>query len=46
MVCQAIAVQIRPMAAISASNPLPPLPTQFKGDRIVLQLKFLYNMPR
>ncbi|HWE53266.1 MAG TPA: TonB family protein [Bryobacteraceae bacterium] len=34
------------VAAISASNPLPPLPTGFKGDRIVLQLTFLYNMPR
>jgi TonB family protein len=34
------------VAAISASNPLPPLPSQFKGDRIVLQMKFLYNMPR
>jgi TonB family protein len=34
------------VAAISASNPLPPLPSQYKGDRIVLQLKFLYNMPR
>lgn len=34
------------VAAISASNPLPPLPPQFKGDRIVLQMKFLYNMPR
>jgi len=34
------------VAAISASNPLPPLPTDFKGDRVVLQLTFLYNMPR
>jgi TonB family protein len=34
------------VAAISASNPLPSLPPQFKGDRIVLQMKFLYNMPR
>jgi TonB family protein len=34
------------VAAISASNPLPPLPPQFKGDRIVLQMKFLYNMRR
>ena len=34
------------VAAISASNPLPPLPTDFKGDRIVLQMTFLYNMPR
>jgi TonB family protein len=34
------------VAAISASNPLPPLPTDFKGDRVVLQLTFAYNMPR
>ncbi|MES1260087.1 MAG: TonB family protein [Acidobacteriota bacterium] len=34
------------VAAISASNPLPPLPPEFKGDRIVLQMTFLYNMPR
>jgi TonB family protein len=34
------------VAAISASNPLPPLPTEFKGDRIVLRMTFKYNMPR
>ncbi len=34
------------VAAISASNPLPALPPQFKGDRVVLQMKFMYNMPR
>lgn len=34
------------VAAISASNPLPPLPKDFKGDRIVLQMSFMYNMPR
>jgi TonB family protein len=34
------------IAAISASNPFPPLPVQFKGDRIVLQLNFAYNMPK
>jgi TonB family protein len=34
------------IAAVSASNPLPPLPLGFKGDRIVLQMTFLYNMPR
>jgi len=34
------------VAAISASNPLPPLPAEFKGERIVLQMTFLYNMPR
>jgi TonB family protein len=34
------------VAGISASNPFPPLPTEFKGGRIVLQLNFAYNMPR
>lgn len=34
------------VAAISASNPLPPLPTGFKGDKIDLRLTFKYNMPK
>ncbi|HWC96038.1 MAG TPA: TonB family protein [Candidatus Sulfopaludibacter sp.] len=34
------------VAGISASNPLPALPPEFKGDRIVLRLNFMYNMPR
>jgi len=34
------------VAAISASNPLPPLPTEFKGDRIVLRMTFMYNLQR
>ncbi len=34
------------VAAISASNPLPPLPTGFKGSKIDLRLTFKYNMPR
>jgi TonB family protein len=34
------------VASISASNPFPPLPREFKGDRIVLQLNFAYNMPK
>ncbi len=33
------------VAAISASVPLPPLPTEFKGDQIRLQFAFSYNMP-
>jgi TonB family protein len=33
------------VAGISASNPFPPLPPDFKGDTIRLQLSFLYNMP-
>lgn len=34
------------VAGISASSPFPPLPSEFKGDRIVLQFNFSYNMPR
>jgi TonB family protein len=33
------------VAGISASNPLPPLPTGFQGDEIRLQLAFSYNQP-
>lgn len=31
------------VAAISASNPLPDLPQEFKGNEVRLQLSFLYN---
>jgi TonB family protein len=34
------------VAAISASNPFPPLPAEFKGERVVLQLNFAYNVPK
>ena len=34
------------VAGISASNPFPPLPGEFKGDQIRLQFVFSYNMPR
>jgi TonB family protein len=34
------------VAAISASNPFPPLPPEFKGERVVLQLNFEYNAPK
>jgi TonB family protein len=34
------------IAAISMSNPFPPLPGEFKGDRIVLQFNFAYNIPK
>ncbi|HVY91817.1 MAG TPA: energy transducer TonB [Bryobacteraceae bacterium] len=34
------------VAAISASNPLPPLPREYKGERIVLDMSFMYNIPR
>jgi TonB family protein len=34
------------VAAISASNPFPPLPGEFKGEKVVLQLNFAYNMPK
>jgi TonB family protein len=33
------------VAGISASNPFPPLPGEFKGNEIRLQLSFVYNMP-
>lgn len=34
------------VAGISASNPFPPLPAEFRGSEIRLQLVFSYNMPR
>lgn len=34
------------VASISASNPFPPLPAEFGGAEIRLQLVFSYNMPR
>jgi TonB family protein len=33
------------VAGVSASVPLPPLPADFKGDQIRLQMNFSYNMP-
>lgn len=33
------------VAGISASNPFPPLPAEFKGEVIRLQFGFSYNMP-
>jgi TonB family protein len=34
------------VAGISASNPFPPLPAEFRGEQIRLQFTFAYNMPR
>jgi TonB family protein len=34
------------VAGISASNPFPPLPDEFKGGQIRLQFAFSYNAPR
>lgn len=34
------------VAGISASNPFPPLPPEFRGDQVRLQLVFSYNMPK
>jgi TonB family protein len=34
------------VAAISASNRLPPLPKDYKGDRIAVDITFMYNIPR
>jgi TonB family protein len=33
------------VAGVSASQPLPPLPSEFHGNQIMLQLVFAYNMP-
>lgn len=33
------------VAGISASNPFPPLPDEFKGQQVRLQFTFLYNIP-
>ncbi|HLH38712.1 MAG TPA: energy transducer TonB [Bryobacteraceae bacterium] len=33
------------VAAVSASYPFPPLPAEYKGDQIRLQMAFGYNMP-
>jgi TonB family protein len=33
------------VAGISASNPFPPLPAEFRGAEIRLQLSFFYNLP-
>jgi TonB family protein len=32
------------VAGISASNPFPPLPAEFRGDQVRLQFTFLYNL--
>ena len=32
------------IAGISASNPFPPLPAEFRGDNVKLQFTFLYNI--
>jgi len=34
------------VAGISMSNPFPPLPSEYKGERVVLQFNFAYNIPR
>jgi TonB family protein len=34
------------VAGISAAGPFPPLPKDFKGNQIVLQFEFAYNMPK
>ena len=34
------------VAGISASNPFPPLPDEFKGGQIRLQFAFSYNVPK
>jgi TonB family protein len=34
------------VAGVSASNPFPPLPDEFRGQQVRLQFTFLYNTPR
>lgn len=34
------------VASVSASNPFPPLPNEYQGTEIRLQLAFSYNVPR
>jgi TonB family protein len=33
------------VAGLSMSNPLPPLPAEYKGDQVRLQMAFSYNLP-
>jgi TonB family protein len=33
------------VAGLSMSNPLPPLPADYKGDQVRLQMAFSYNVP-
>ena len=33
------------VAGISALNPFPPLPPEYRGEQIRLQFTFLYNIP-
>ena len=40
------ALDLAAVAAVSASYPFPPLPSDYKGDQIRLQFAFSYNMPR
>jgi outer membrane biosynthesis protein TonB len=39
-----VALDRAAVAGISASSPFPPLPPEFKGDEIRVQLSFLYNV--
>ncbi|MFN7924728.1 MAG: energy transducer TonB [Bryobacteraceae bacterium] len=34
------------VAGVSASNPFPPLPMEFKGNQVRLQFTFSYNIPK
>jgi TonB family protein len=40
------ALDLAAVAAISMSNRLPPLPAGYTGERVVLQLNFVYNAAR
>jgi hypothetical protein len=43
--CSADALDRAAVAGISASNPFPALPPEYKGDVIRLQFNFAYNIP-
>ena len=34
------------VAGVSASNPFPPLPAEYRGEQVKLQLNFAYNIVR
>jgi TonB family protein len=34
------------VAGVSASNPLPALPPEFKGEHVLIRMNFTYNVPR
>ncbi|HEY6341949.1 MAG TPA: TonB family protein [Bryobacteraceae bacterium] len=39
------ALDLAAVAGLSQSSPLPPLPAEYKGDQVRLQMAFYYNLP-